>query len=567
MRGHGFAVTIGAAGLAMVMMVMSFAALIGGGATSGGMVAAESGDCQKTTRTEATPGASDDYVALAESIAKDDSHGYNLGSAGPTDFDCSGLVWYVLHEKGYKVGDTRFSTANEGAVLKGAGFGEHDFKKDGLKRGDILVSSSHTEIWDGDGKVVTADHNERGEGTGGKPGDQTGEEITIRAYANEGMSKYYRLEKDAPAESATTTTTTGSAATTKFGINDVDDVINTLAGHGSGYDMHGLKFDSKMIAGMLGNFWKESGYKYAISQGNAHDDASNDDVRSIDIGFGLAQWTYVNRRQGLADLADKSGKSWRDGHVQMQFLFNELSGGYKGAYEAMKKAPDASEAAYQFHRIYESSSDSRAAIQTRMDTAADWEKKLAGLSTTTTSETSATGCVAKTSSSSDSANVGSVGGAPTKDGDFSWMCSGNQKICSATDAGVFYPHLEYGHQCVWYAWNRLAMIHGNDGWSYVRGNGGEIAGNLKGQPGWTVDGNPKAGDGISGSGSPFSGGGAYGHVAVVEEVKTDPSGWRIRISEGNRDGSASFDSYGSRWLTKAQLSGTTCQFFRNSAWK
>ena len=165
------------------------------------------------------------------------------------------------------------------------------------------------------------------------------------------------------------------------------------------------------------------------------------------------------------------------------------------------------------------------------------------------------------------ASYGSVGGAPAKDGDFSWMCSGNQRICGATDAGVFYPHLEFGHQCVWYAWNRLAMIHGNEGWSWVLGNGGDIANNLKGKPGWTVDANPKPGDGISGSGSPFSGGGGCGHVAVVEEVSSDSSGWKIRISEGNRDGSASFSSYGSRWLTKAQLSGTNCQFFRNSNWK
>lgn len=165
------------------------------------------------------------------------------------------------------------------------------------------------------------------------------------------------------------------------------------------------------------------------------------------------------------------------------------------------------------------------------------------------------------------ASYGSVGGAPAKDGDFSWMCSGNQRICGANDAGVFYPHLEFGHQCVWYAWNRLAMIHGNEGWSWVLGNGGDIANNLKGKPGWTVDANPKPGDGISGSGSPFSGGGGCGHVAVVEEVSSDSSGWKIRISEGNRDGSASFSSYGSRWLTKAQLSGTDCQFFRNSNWK
>ena len=63
--------------------------------------------------------AKDDYVKVAEDIAKDDGHGYNYGSYGPTDFDCSGLVWYALHQSGYKVGDTRFSTANEAPYSAG----------------------------------------------------------------------------------------------------------------------------------------------------------------------------------------------------------------------------------------------------------------------------------------------------------------------------------------------------------------------------------------------------------------------------------------------------------------
>lgn len=164
---------------------------------------------------------------------------------------------------------------------------------------------------------------------------------------------------------------------------------------------------------------------------------------------------------------------------------------------------------------------------------------------------------------SSSASYGSVGGAPTDTNTFAWMCDSNQKICTASDPGVFYAHLEYGHQCVWYAWNRLAMIWGNEGWTWVMGDGGVIWRNVSDNIAWEVSDDPKPGDGISGSGGDFTNSG-YGHVAVVEEVQEDSSGWKIRISEGNFGGTATFDTYHSRWLTKANAGDV--HFFRNKSW-
>ena len=168
-------------------------------------------------------------------------------------------------------------------------------------------------------------------------------------------------------------------------------------------------------------------------------------------------------------------------------------------------------------------------------------------------------------SNDDTSNTdyGSVGGAPTDTNTFAWMCNSNQKVCVAGDAGVFYPHLEYGYQCVWYAWNRLAMIHGNDGWTWVMGNGGDIWKNLTGNSAWEVSDSPKPGDGISGAGGAFTNS-SVGHVGVVEEVQPDESGWKIRISEGNFGGTATFDTYNSRWLTKANAGDV--HFFRNKSW-
>ncbi len=54
-------------------------------------------------------------------------------------------------------------------------------------------------------------------------------------------------------------------------------------------------------------------------------------------GYGLAQWTYWSRKQGLIDYARKCGKSIGDLTVQLEFLWTEIQG-YKGVMDAAKNA-------------------------------------------------------------------------------------------------------------------------------------------------------------------------------------------------------------------------------------
>lgn len=157
--------------------------------------------------------------------------------------------------------------------------------------------------------------------------------------------------------------------------------------------------------------------------------------------------------------------------------------------------------------------------------------------------------------------------------DYSWMCK-DTGICKDGDGfsgnRIVYPQNVSKYQCVWYAWNRLGMLHPgwkNGEWNWVMGDGGDIWKTAQSTSGWEVDTTPHAGDGISGHASPFAG---STHVAVVEKVEGD----RIYISEGNTGGHIGCTSYGgcwdgyhTRWLTKDVWSAGDIHFFRHTSWK
>lgn len=105
-------------------------------------------------------------------------------------------------------------------------------------------------------------------------------------------------------------------------------------------------------AGLMGNLYAESGlnpqnlqntyekklgytdtaYTAAVDSGKyknfVHDSA----------GYGLAQWTYWSRKQNLLAFARAAGKSIGDLDMQLDFLFEELSTGYKSVLSTLKTA-------------------------------------------------------------------------------------------------------------------------------------------------------------------------------------------------------------------------------------
>ena len=57
-------------------------------------------------------------------------------------------------------------------------------------------------------------------------------------------------------------------------------------------------------------------------------------------GYGLCQWTYHTRKQGLLNYAKSNGVSISDPGMQVSFLYKELKSGYSSLYNAIMSGND-----------------------------------------------------------------------------------------------------------------------------------------------------------------------------------------------------------------------------------
>lgn len=78
--------------------------------------------------------------------------------------------------------------------------------------------------------------------------------------------------------------------------------------------------------------YTDSSYTAAVDSGSY-----NNFVRDS-AGYGLAQWTYWSRKQNMLEFARAAGKSIGDLEMQLDFLFKELSEGYKSVLAVLKAA-------------------------------------------------------------------------------------------------------------------------------------------------------------------------------------------------------------------------------------
>lgn len=97
-------------------------------------------------------------------------------------------------------------------------------------------------------------------------------------------------------------------------------------------------------AAIMGNLMAESSLNPANVTGTKdHDYIKNADAGTINFAhdghaFGLAQWCYHTRKQGLLDIAKSRGTSVGDLNTQLEYLYQEMSQKYKTAWNAVTSA-------------------------------------------------------------------------------------------------------------------------------------------------------------------------------------------------------------------------------------
>lgn len=133
-----------------------------------------------------------DYVAIAISLAADDSIGYSQATRYHNpNMDCSSFVYYSLLGSSYgeqlqQICSTAFSTSWMGDVLLQLGFTQMAFDESSLQYGDIIVTpGSHTEIYAGNGMDVAAHSN-----YDGVDGDSSGREVCLASGVYQGTYIY-----------------------------------------------------------------------------------------------------------------------------------------------------------------------------------------------------------------------------------------------------------------------------------------------------------------------------------------------------------------------------------------
>lgn len=88
---------------------------------------------------------------------------------------------------------------------------------------------------------------------------------------------------------------------------------------------------------------KKSGYTDATYT-CAVDNGTYTNFVKDSFGYGYAQWTYWSRKQNLLNYAKQQAKSIGDEEMQLNFIWIELSGAYKGVLSKLKSAKSVQEA-------------------------------------------------------------------------------------------------------------------------------------------------------------------------------------------------------------------------------
>lgn len=246
-------------------------------------------------------------VAWMISIANDPSHGYDQASRWGPDYDCSSFVCQAWENAGVPLrsGGGGTTTATMKTNLLSNGFTDitgqvNTGNADGIVRGDVCLGNGHVVTYLGERQIVHASINEFGGVVGGRPGDQTGNEICIAGYYNHPWHSVMRYEM---------TTTLDWISGNRY-LNESEMQNNAIVFY---YRMFNYGFTLNAVAAMLGNMQTEStinpGIWQSLQEGN------------LNGGFGLVQWTPAS------NYIDWAGANYAEGDRQVERIIYERDNG------------------------------------------------------------------------------------------------------------------------------------------------------------------------------------------------------------------------------------------------
>lgn len=135
------------------------------------------------------------------------------------------------------------------------------------------------------------------------------------------------------------------------------------------------------VAGLMGNLQAESGlipyrvqgdftsgYTYSINYTNNVDNgiiSEHDFVHNGPNGggYGLAQWTYYTRKQGMFNMKKQMVVSIGDVNLAINYLIFELNNSFTGVMNVLKNATSIREASDKVLHDFESPADQSEAVQ------------------------------------------------------------------------------------------------------------------------------------------------------------------------------------------------------------
>lgn len=294
------------------------------------------------------------YIALAPGYAS--AHGLKLGDVAAVQY--KGKTAYAVYGDNF-MGD---QVHGEGSLHLAIALGVTDAAHPGTSTAD---SGVHYVVYPGTNTQINGSVDQ-------SKIDQIGAQVSGGGTASGTISA-------ASTTTACCATTDGGAATQLSGSAAGDKVFNYFIGKG---------LNNLQAAALTGNLQQESNFSTTVDNGQGYHGLAQ---------WGGGRWTKLQTKSNYTDLS-----------VQLDYVWEELQGGWKNAYDQLKASSDIAEATFIVVRYYEGAVDSSQprGVQnyaTRLGFANAWLQKANGGSITSDSTVS-------TSSSSTESSCGSSSG-------------------------------------------------------------------------------------------------------------------------------------------------------------